>query len=582
MQSIGHLDETEVRQRLRECMQLLREQEQDLVTAAEVGQHLLQAHAAIKEAYDSFLADREFNDEGSVTTPSHPVGLARSNSVPQGHTVAMSFGSLQELQGTEIVRGKGSIDTMYHMSTPGFGGVGGDRGTGGMGGGGGGTGRGGGGGGGGGGYDGSGPSHRNRKQRDVWKTSMDYLSGSSIKKSVEYLAGLKSQFPSSSVTGKQGTDSSWSGMNQIKENVSTIGTGGKNNNNGGGNNGGSEVPRSLDGDYVASLERSNLESQTQIASLSDRLRETVQARKKETERYARHIEETRAELARVTEERDDLEREKRRLTKEVRENRREQVHVEQEDQEVIDQLRERLRESEELNEKLEIENRSAEEQLEAAGQDLEQMQTHIDACEKRLAEDAGRKEVCENQEILIKELQEQLEELRHYYVANVSSFEVQLKASTSMAESSGQLHESLQSLQSLHELLMVGTDFATRDRSRQPSPRAPSTPSQVVPTVPLNDEPSSFSRGGRGKTTPTDPDQQFSEDALNVASRRVERSTQYGTVEREPQERTTQSGGSILMALLWGFLKGAWRHDATYEQQALWNAAVGDGILGCI
>ncbi|KAI8922098.1 hypothetical protein DFJ77DRAFT_11812 [Powellomyces hirtus] len=502
------LSEDEVRQKLIDCIVLLRERERDLTTAAEVGQHLLQAHAAMKEAYDNFVAS-----QGSGSNSN----LSRSNSMP-GILSTLSSSEIMPLgEMTHNLRSKqnshavaSSIDNIY-ASTPAIG-----------------------------------LTNKRRRQQEAWKTSLDYLSGPSIIRSVEYLAGLKNQLS----TTKGNTADSWAAMNKIKENASL----------------GSVGPDMSD--YVSSLEKINLELENKITELTAQLRETAQARTKETERYARHIEETRSELTRVTEQAEELEKEKRRLLREVRENRKEKVSVEQEDQEVIDKLHKRLQETEEQNEKLLLEKQAVDEQLELALQDLDQLQTQLESYEAGMQDEQARRELYEHQETLIKELQEQLEEARTNYLTNVASFEAQLKG----ADSTAKLDVSLHDLLSGADNEQFGSIPELSNRQYPISPKKYSRPAPPRPTISL---------------IPTsDPDQQLEDDNLFDSARNSFESlvtdSDEGRIQRRRNSGAPPHGGSILFALVWGFIKTAWKNDDAYEQQALWNAAVGDGILGCI
>ncbi|KAJ3167901.1 hypothetical protein HDU88_001848 [Geranomyces variabilis] len=527
---LEELDAQQLRQQLKDCMMLLRQRERDLTTAAEVGQHLLQAHAAMKEAYDSFVAQR-----GSANT------LSRSNSVPELLSAVSSLSSLGS--GAERDAGiapsrtlrrstsakpgtvasasgcAGALTEDIYASTPAFG-----------------------------------MKAAKRRQQDMWKTSLDYLSGPAIVKSVEYLAGLKTH-----ISGKSG--SSWAAMHKIQESSSQ----------------GSLGP-SHSSDYVASLERTNMEQEGRIAELTSELRETAQARAKEAERYARHLEETRGELARVVEQADTLEKERKRLVREARESRREKVSAEQEDQQAIDALALRLRESQLANEKLAGERAAVEQQLELAAMELGRLQDRVDEYERGLADDEGLRSVCEKQEILIKELQEQLEEARSTYLTDVVSFEAQRKAADAKNEHRESLHELLSENgeSSIHSARQSTTSLrisASRPASQRDIPRR---------RGPFRWQAEEVRHRSSSRGPSADPDQQFPDEVIIESARSSMQSVISPLDDHTAVVRPPSLGPSIIFALIYGLLKGAWRADATYEDQKIWNAAVGDGILGSI
>ncbi|KAI9001744.1 hypothetical protein BC832DRAFT_141767 [Gaertneriomyces semiglobifer] len=64
------MGETELRHKLKEALLLLEEKERDLSLAAEVGQHLLEAHASLRDAYDNFLSN----------SPAGPLRVRRARS----------------------------------------------------------------------------------------------------------------------------------------------------------------------------------------------------------------------------------------------------------------------------------------------------------------------------------------------------------------------------------------------------------------------------------------------------------------------------------------------------------------------
>ncbi|KAJ3161814.1 hypothetical protein HDU86_006585 [Geranomyces michiganensis] len=525
---LDELDAQQLRQQLKDCMMLLRQRERDLTTAAEVGQHLLQAHAAMKEAYDQFVAQR-----GSGNT------LSRSNSVPEKLSAVSSLSSVGSGTGKDpdnttsaalrrsisarpgaVAVGGGNVgssDNIYG-STPAFG-----------------------------------MRNPKRRQQDMWKTSLDYLSGPEIVRSVEYLAGLRSH-----ISGKGG--SSWAAMHKIKEHSSQ----------------GSVGPSSSD--YVANLEKSKMEQEARIAELTSELRETAQARVKEAERYARHLEETRGELARVVEQVDSLEKERKRLVREARETRREKVSVEQEDQQAIDTLALRLRESEQAYEKLVGERAAVEQQLELAATELGRMQDQIEEYERGLADDEGLRSVCEKQEALIQELQEQLEEARSTYLTDVASFDAQRKT----AEAKDERRESL------HELLSENGESVNHSARQSVTSLRISAPRHVgqrdspLRRAPQNWQAERMRHRRYTSESSADPDQQFTDEVVIESARSSMQSVISALDDHNAIARPSSLGPSIIFALIWGLLKGAWRADATYEDQRIWNAAVGDGILGSI
>ncbi|KAJ3184253.1 hypothetical protein HDU87_005100 [Geranomyces variabilis] len=523
---LEELDAQQLRQQLKDCMMLLRQRERDLTTAAEVGQHLLQAHAAMKEAYDSFVAQR-----GSANT------LSRSNSVPELLSAVSSLSSLGSnaerdagaapsralRRSTSAKPGTvasasgcagGSTEDIY-ASTPAFG-----------------------------------MKPAKRRQQDMWKTSLDYLSGPAIVKSVEYLAGLKTH-----ISGKSG--SSWAAMHKIQETSSQ-----------------GSVGPSHSSDYVANLERSNMEQEGRIAELTTELRETAQARAKEAERYARHLEETRGELARVVEQADSLEKERKRRVREARETRREKVSAEQ----AIDTLALRLRQSQQANEKLAGERAAVEQQLELAATELGRLQDRVDEYERGLADDEGLRSVCEKQEVLIKELQEQLEEARSTYLTDVVSFEAQRKAADAKNEHRESLHELLsENGESASHSTRHSTTSLRISASRHASQR--DIPRRRAPFR-WQAEEVRYPSTSRGPSA--DPDQQFPDEVIIESARSSMQSVISPLDDHSDVVRPSSLGPSIIFALIYGLLKGAWRADATYEDQKIWNAAVGDGILGSI
>ncbi|KAJ3182939.1 hypothetical protein HDU85_002545 [Gaertneriomyces sp. JEL0708] len=83
------MGETELRHKLKEALLLLEEKERDLSLAAEVGQHLLEAHASLRDAYDNFLSN----------TPAGPLRVRRVRSsgslgrIPSTTSVYTGYGA---------------------------------------------------------------------------------------------------------------------------------------------------------------------------------------------------------------------------------------------------------------------------------------------------------------------------------------------------------------------------------------------------------------------------------------------------------------------------------------------------------
>ncbi|KAI8821468.1 uncharacterized protein EV422DRAFT_43759 [Fimicolochytrium jonesii] len=534
-----HLNEDELRARLRECLSLLQDREYDLRTAAEVGQQLLEAHSHLREAYEAYITRNPERPKLNAT-------LTKSNSTPEfltnsNENFIVSTESIQNYgPGNQSVQfakpefPKPDINSWtaseenVHGSSP----------------------------------LGSLPSlkKRYRSERDMWKTSMEYLSGPSVMRSVEYLAGLKSQFSSSiPLAAKRGSKD----RDAFLKSGSSMGSVGLETS-----------------EYVSTLERTNLEYQTQVASLTAELKESKQAQVREMERNARHLEEVRSELARVTEQVETLAEDKRRLTREIRENKKEQLSTELEDQEAITQLAKKLRDTEERSEKLAQEKHTLERQAESTAQEMLQLRDQLASFDTMLRESRLQREACERQEDHIQELQEQLEEARNQYVTNVSSFEAQLKTANS--------NPTLLSHGSLHDLLLDAEIQEANHvplgnaKNRRLKPKSRSHHSSRLSNEVTND--TDDSQDIHSRISSTESSTQTETDAPPA---QIDASSQVDeTLGSVVAAQTPQGSGSLLFSLLWGFVRRFWGGrqppDRIYERQSLWNYAVGGSMLGCI
>ncbi|TPX71774.1 hypothetical protein SpCBS45565_g00852 [Spizellomyces sp. 'palustris'] len=474
---VDQLSEEELRRKLKESLAVLREKERDLTIAAEVGQHLLEAHAALREAYDNYLTD---TSRKSVT---RPPTLSRSNSTPSGlNSRVPSFDVLtantKRQKINDFVK---SCENLFASSDVLF----------------------------------ASQKLKPRRQRqNDWGPSMDYLAGSSsLAKSMELLSGLK---------------------NSLRKDPSLRSVGSQGNGSG----------ADLSG-YVSTLEKQAQEYQTQIANLTAELKDLTIARTKEAERYALHMDETRAELGKANDKVESLLLTNRDLRRQIRDNSKEHTSLELEDQALIDTLTKKLRETEEAYQKLLQEKQNADNNLDEIASEARRLQTLVNQLERQVGDQADIKTVCEHQQTLINELQEQLEEVRGTYTVERAEWE----GSTQPRGIGSQPQEQVIQQKSLHDIL-----------SSVPKPLPTMTTEPIAPSA-----------------------RRVSATAAAVGVLMRSEPTPQRRVHHPSIADVAQPNSSaLLFNLMWGYVRGVMGRRGE-EEEAVWNAVVGgSGVFGCI
>ncbi|KAI9096507.1 hypothetical protein DFS34DRAFT_660780 [Phlyctochytrium arcticum] len=339
----------ELRKTLREVLLTLRDKERDLVIAAEVGQHLMEAHAALREAYDNYLTDINQLPKSST--------FSRSMSVPcfnDSHSTSVVYKNVTNSKKDKINQFVKSFEDLFTssemlLSVP----------------------------------DLSSSLSKPRKRREERDRapSMEFLgSRASIAKSMETLTSLRSSrknlplYSSSRRNDFSNTDDSQS-------------------------------------IYTTTLEKQNVELQTQIGQLEKDIRDLT-LKNKEAQRHHDQLEELRAEQLRVHEELENLTVANHNFRKQIRDLTKERLNTEIQDNGYIERLAKKLKDTEEALAIMTEEKSKSVAYLNQVLDELGDMQnliSQLDATTKRSEE---FKRICAEQQSDIEELKSQLEDLR--------------------------------------------------------------------------------------------------------------------------------------------------------------------------